>query len=166
MLAEQCRQRGFAPVVMALDCYPIERLPNETLAIFLVSTTGDGEPPSNMIRFWRFHASKGFARRFTSKASVCSVRFGDSSYVKFNAAARRLRVRLKQLSATEMVTIGLGDDQNDMVVEVMFDKWSRSLWDCLGSCILFLRNSSLGCASKMEIEELNYIGSKKEGRDG
>ena len=131
VLAEQCRQRGFAPVVMALDGYPIERMPNETLAIFLVSTTGDGEPPSNMIRFWRFMLRKDLPEDSLQKLGFAVFGFGDSSYVKFNAAARRLRVRLKQLSATEIVKIGLGDDQNDMGVEVMFDKWSRNLWECL-----------------------------------
>jgi sulfite reductase alpha subunit-like flavoprotein len=131
VLAEQCRQRGFAPSVMALDAYPIERLPNETLSVFLVSTTGDGEPPSNMIRFWRFMLRKDLPRDSLGKLRFAVFGFGDSSYVKFNAAARRLRVRLKQLSAIEVVSIGLGDDQSDMGVEMMFDKWRRDLWKCL-----------------------------------
>ena len=131
VLAEQCKQRGFAPAVMALDVYPIDRLPKETLAIFLISTTGDGEPPSNMMRFWRFMLRKDLPEDSLQNLQFAVFGFGDSSYAKFNAAARRLRVRLKQLSADEIAMIGLGDDQNDSGVEVMFDKWCRNLWNVL-----------------------------------
>jgi sulfite reductase alpha subunit-like flavoprotein len=56
--------------------------------IFVVSTTGDGKPPANMRQCWQYLLQ----RRLASNA-LASIRFsvfglGDSSYDKYNAAAR------------------------------------------------------------------------------
>jgi sulfite reductase alpha subunit-like flavoprotein len=76
----------------ALDEYRIEDLPTETTALFVLSTTGDGEEPDNMRNFWRF-----LLRKSLPAASLSALRYGifglgDSSYPKFNAVARRLEV--------------------------------------------------------------------------
>jgi len=79
-------------MTQALDDYPIMELPNESLVVFIVSTTGDGEEPDNMKQAWRFLLRKSLAAD-----SLCGLRYGlfglgDSSYPKFNAVARRLEV--------------------------------------------------------------------------
>jgi len=53
---------------------------------------------------------------------------GDSSYTKFNFAARRLNKRLIQLSATELIPIGLADDQHNLGLNAVFDPWIKKLW--------------------------------------
>ena len=47
-------RRCFDCQVYALDAYDWRRLPNERLVLFVVSTTGDGDPPDNMVAFWKF----------------------------------------------------------------------------------------------------------------
>ncbi|CAI5794570.1 NADPH-dependent diflavin oxidoreductase 1 [Podarcis lilfordi] len=37
-----------------LDAYPVAKLIEEPLAIFVCATTGQGDPPDNMKNFWRF----------------------------------------------------------------------------------------------------------------
>jgi sulfite reductase alpha subunit-like flavoprotein len=40
---------------------------------------------------------------------------GDSSYQKFNFAAKKLHKRLLQLGATALINPGLGDEQHELV---------------------------------------------------
>lgn len=48
------RRRGFDARAQALDQVPIATVFKASLAVFVVSTTGDGEVPANMLIFWRF----------------------------------------------------------------------------------------------------------------
>ena len=47
-------RRCFDCKVYALDAYDWKQLPKERLVLFVVSTTGDGDPPDNMVAFWKF----------------------------------------------------------------------------------------------------------------
>eukprot|EP00940_MAST-03C_sp_MAST-3C-sp2_P001375 g1375.t1 len=108
VFARQCRRGGFASCrVGAIDDYPIAKFPGESLIAFFISTTGDGEPPSNMSRFWKFMLRKDIPKNSLRALTFVVFGFGDSSYAKYNAAARMLRMRLKQLGATELFPIGL-----------------------------------------------------------
>lgn len=53
-VAGMARRRGFDAAAVALDSVPIPQVLESPLAVFVVSTTGDGEVPSNMSTFWRF----------------------------------------------------------------------------------------------------------------
>jgi sulfite reductase alpha subunit-like flavoprotein len=53
-LARQLVRRGYKPRVMELDEFPIMQLPQTSLVIFVVATTGDGEAPSTMRKAWKF----------------------------------------------------------------------------------------------------------------
>lgn len=53
---------------------------------------------------------------------------GDSSYVKFNFAAKRLNKRLMQLGGQTIVPLGLGDDQHDLGYDAATDPWIDDLW--------------------------------------
>lgn len=44
----------FRSTVQALDEYNVLELINETCAVFVCSTTGEGEEPDNMKSFWKF----------------------------------------------------------------------------------------------------------------
>jgi sulfite reductase alpha subunit-like flavoprotein len=58
--------------------------------IFLISTTGDGEPPDSLVKLWEELLNKSLPKElFTFKFSVFG--FGDSKYGDhFNAMARKL----------------------------------------------------------------------------
>jgi len=45
---------GFRGPVQAMDDYPIDQLIYEQLVVFVCSTTGQGEEPDNMKKFWKF----------------------------------------------------------------------------------------------------------------
>jgi len=125
-VARQAKRRGFRPVVVqALDDYDVTSLPTERRLVLVASTTGDGEEPDNMRATWRF-----LLRRSLGPASLARLRFavfglGDSSYPKFNAVARRLQTRLKQLGAAPFAAVGMGDDQSARGVLGDFDEWCQ-----------------------------------------
>jgi len=53
---------------------------------------------------------------------------GDSSYPKFNFAAKRLHRRLTQLGATPLAAPALGDDQHDHGPDAAVDPWLAQFW--------------------------------------
>lgn len=53
-VASMARRRAFDASAVSLDSSPIAQVFESSLAVFIVSTTGDGEVPSNMSTFWRF----------------------------------------------------------------------------------------------------------------
>jgi len=119
------------PRVMAFDEYNIFELPTEKLVVFIVATTGDGDPPTTMINAWRF-----LLRKDLPSMSLANLRFtvfglGDSSYDKFNAMAKKLTQRLLDLGAQLFHKIGLGDYQHDFEYEGEFDPWMKLMWSQL-----------------------------------
>lgn len=112
-----CRKGGFSTRTGPMNDYSIAGFPNERLVIFFVSTTGDGEAPENMRKFWSFMLRRDLPPDSLQLLSFAVFGFGDSSYAKYNAAARMLRTRLGHLGATELFPIGLADDRGDVGVD-------------------------------------------------
>ncbi|CAM9904438.1 unnamed protein product, partial [Discosporangium mesarthrocarpum] len=122
-----CR-RGFDARVCKLDGFRLENLPDTPLALFIVSTTGDGEVPSNMTKFWQFVLRRGLPADSLSRLTCAVFGLGDSGYSKFNAAGRKLHVRLRQLGAVELIPPGWGDDQSPRGMWGDLDSWLVALW--------------------------------------
>lgn len=78
----------------SIDEYDYLHLPDENIVLFLVSTTGDGDPPMSMLKFWKFLLIKDLAKDSLKRLKFSVFGLGDSSYAKFNYAARKLRTRL------------------------------------------------------------------------
>ena len=68
--------------------YDISGLVDENIVIFFVSTTGDGEVPSSMKSFWSYLLRKGLPVGCLKTLKHAVFGFGDSSYEKYNSAAR------------------------------------------------------------------------------
>ena len=113
--------------VKSCDEYNISELQLQQLIIFIISTTGDGEIPSNMKNFWRFLLQKKLTNDTLIQLQHAVFGLGDSSYDKYNAAARKLQMRLKQLGSTDILPIGLGDDQARYGYLTALDAWIESI---------------------------------------
>ena len=74
--------------VASLEDYDVLDLPSETVVLFIVSTTGDGDVPSAMKSFWKFLLQKQLASDSLKSLKFTVFGLGDSSYEKYNAAAR------------------------------------------------------------------------------
>jgi sulfite reductase alpha subunit-like flavoprotein len=66
----------------------VNLLPHTDVAVFIISTTGDGDVPANMKKFWSFILRRSLTAESLKGVCVAVFGLGDSSYEKFNAAAR------------------------------------------------------------------------------
>ena len=54
-LGREALRRGLKTQIMAFDDYTIFNLPTEKHpVVFIVATTGDGDPPTSMLNSWKF----------------------------------------------------------------------------------------------------------------
>ncbi|XP_072908245.1 NADPH-dependent diflavin oxidoreductase 1 [Hemitrygon akajei] len=122
-------RRHFVCRVLPLDSYPIADLIQEPLVVFVCSTTGQGEPPDNMKKFWRFIFRRNLPAASLSMVNSAVLGLGDSSYPKFNFIAKKLSKRLMQLGSNKLLPVGLGDDQHDLGPDAVIDPWLKEFWD-------------------------------------
>lgn len=113
----------------SLDDYDIQNLFSERLIVFVVATTGQGDPPANMKQFWRHLLRKNLHPNMLRNLRYGVLGLGDSSYSKFNFAAKKLNKRLLQLGGEELLPIGLADDQHNLGIDAVVDPWIRKLWE-------------------------------------
>ena len=116
---------------MAFDEYPIIQLPVTKRVVFIIATTGDGEPPQTMINAWKFLLRKDLPPNSLKQVNFCVFGLGDSSYALFNAMAKKLTQRMLDLGACLFQKVGLGDHQHDFGYEGEFDPWLSELWASL-----------------------------------
>ncbi|OJJ64928.1 hypothetical protein ASPSYDRAFT_54318 [Aspergillus sydowii CBS 593.65] len=102
----------FTTHVSELNHVKPEALKSYTIVIFSVSTTGQGDLPANAKTFWKSLLLKKLLPTFLSGVSFTWFGLGDSSYPKFNWAARKLYRRLLQLGADEIHSGGEADQQH------------------------------------------------------
>ncbi|QDZ25533.1 NADPH-dependent diflavin oxidoreductase [Chloropicon primus] len=115
----------------AMDEFDIATLPLCRLVFFVTSTTGQGDVPENMKRFWRNLLRKSLPLRTSLNGMKYGVfGLGDSSYPKYNVAARKLFKRLEDLGGKPLVELrdSLGDEQDaGGGYFVALDKWTDAL---------------------------------------
>lgn len=100
------KQYHFHGRVQCMDSYDVRDLIQESLVVFVCSTTGQGDEPDNMKSFWKFLLRKSLPSDSLRGMKFAVLGLGDSSYAKFNFVAKRLNKRLQQLGAEEIIPIG------------------------------------------------------------
>nr|CAG4712427.1 unnamed protein product [Naegleria fowleri] len=128
-IQREAKRRHLRVKLSALDDYPIENLVSEPLVIFVVSSTGQGDEPDNMKKFWTFMRRKSLSSDCLKNVKFTVFGLGDSSYSKFNFVAKKLHRRLLQLGASEFYNRGLADDQHPNGIDSTLVGWLKGLWD-------------------------------------
>lgn len=111
-----------------MDSYDKAQLIHEKVVVFVCSTTGQGDEPENMRQFWKFLLRKNLPLNSLKSLSIAVLGLGDSSYAKYNFAAKKLYRRLLQLGSRELLPLALGDDQHDHGPDATIDPWMKELW--------------------------------------
>ena len=156
-LAREASKRLIPVEVLCLDDI-LDFLLDIKLAIFVVSTTGQGEPPLNMRGYWRGIMSKTLSKSIFSHLNFTVFGLGDSTYQHFNVVARKLWVRMKQLGGRSFLDKGLGDDIHDFGYEAEYHPWCEQLWKALEAFYPVLAQVEVGsglAASLYRVECLN-----------
>ncbi|KAJ1798056.1 hypothetical protein LPJ59_002746 [Coemansia sp. RSA 2399] len=132
---EEAVKRGYKAEYHVLNDYKKFKFDELRTAVFVVSTTGDGDPPDNSARFWR--ALKKTARGETHKhLRYAILGLGDTNYSNFCNTAQRLDKQLGEIGATAFYKTGLADDATGL--EEVVEPWIEGLWPAiakeLGKC--------------------------------
>lgn len=101
---KSAKRKGISATVSALDDYEIQNLPSEKLAIFVVATTGQGDPPRNMRKFWRLILRKNLPSGLLANLKFAVLGLGDSSYQKFNFAAKKAQQKIVTVRRRGIIT--------------------------------------------------------------
>jgi NADPH-ferrihemoprotein reductase len=108
---------------------------NKPIAVFLVSTYGEGDPTDNARDFYKAI----FDETFMSSKTMTSLQFsvfglGNTQYEHYNASGRRLNKQLEVVGAKRFYQHGEGDD--DDLLEDDFAKWrDGGLWSSISNQI-------------------------------
>ncbi|CAG8570839.1 14662_t:CDS:10 [Cetraspora pellucida] len=130
-ISRQARRRHFKVRLHSMDDYERENLINESLVIFICSTTGQGDEPTNMRKFWKYLLRKNLPNNILNQMKFAVFGLGDSSYVRYNWPAKKLFKRLLQLGAQSMLPRGDGDDQHYLGIDGALDPWLKKLWEVI-----------------------------------
>ncbi|KAI1416710.1 riboflavin synthase domain-like protein [Hypoxylon sp. FL1857] len=117
----------FRTLVCEMNDVKLSTLLQYQLSIFVVSTTGQGEVPQNALKFWKSLLRKRLQPDCLQQVRFTTFGLGDSSYTKYNWAARKLHKRLEQLGATEFYPRGEADERHEDGIDGTFLPWSLSL---------------------------------------
>ncbi|KAF9426910.1 hypothetical protein BGZ94_005810 [Podila epigama] len=129
---EQAQERGFKSFHYVLNDHAKIDWATEECLVFVVSTTGDGDPPDNSTKFWR-HLRKLKGTGLT-KAKYAILGLGDTNYDNFCQTAKRLDTKLQELGATPFYPRGLADDATGL--EDIVDPWIKNLWPALAHQVI------------------------------
>jgi sulfite reductase (NADPH) hemoprotein beta-component len=136
-LGTRGRARGLKTIVMAMEDYPVEDLPNEENIVFVTSTAGQGEFPQNGRPFW--DAIKDSTELDLASVNYSVMSLGDSHYwprkedkIYYNKPGKDLDRVLTNFGAKRLADIGLGDDQDPDGYQTGYQEWEPKLWEALG----------------------------------
>ncbi|CAB4039447.1 methionine synthase reductase-like, partial [Paramuricea clavata] len=101
----------------------------EKCVVFVVSTTGDGDPPDTVTKFWRRLRKKTLGSTYLKGLHYALLGLGDTNYTNFCNCSKTLNSRLLGLGATHFYPPGFADDA--VGLEVVVEPWIDELWPAL-----------------------------------
>ncbi|RMZ92998.1 methionine synthase reductase, partial [Brachionus plicatilis] len=131
---------GFEPVLYDISQFSRKRLLNEITdpAVFVCSTTGDGEVPESALRCYnslkRLEAESN--QDFFKNFNYALLGLGDTNYTQFCNGAKLFNQKFQQLGAHCFYGPSWADDGTGLDVEV--EPFIEGLWDALDK---FFRNA-------------------------
>jgi len=99
-VAALIREQGWDATVTDLADYAVKNLKTAQIALFVVSTQGEGTPPSSAESFYEWLHSARAPKLPELQFAVCSL--GDSSYLKFCQTGIDFDARLEALGASRL----------------------------------------------------------------
>lgn len=133
-IGREALRRGYEPTVLSCEAFyrQLDGLPGWPVVIWVVSTTGQGEAPPMLRALWRALLRRSLPADLLRGQRVAVMGLGDSGYVQYNVAAKKLFRRLEALGAQSLVPeAGLGDARAAGGYEASYGPWMTSVWRAL-----------------------------------
>lgn len=113
-LTADLKTRGFPRTqITSMDDYDFDNLANEKRVYAVISTAGQGEFPSNSRNFWKALADSKLPADHLKNTEFAVFGLGDTSYAHFNQAAKQIDKTMEKLGAKRLVSLGLGNEQDE-----------------------------------------------------
>uniref|UniRef100_A0A671NKH8 Methionine synthase reductase n=1 Tax=Sinocyclocheilus anshuiensis TaxID=1608454 RepID=A0A671NKH8_9TELE len=129
-ICQQAAEHGFTADINCLSNQHKYNLDSEIQpVVFVVSTTGDGDPPDTAQKFVRKIKNKSLPHNHFSHLHYALLALGDTNYANFCNGGKTIDSRLQQLGAKHFYATGHADDGTGL--EVVVDPWIEGLWDAL-----------------------------------
>ncbi|XP_078147536.1 methionine synthase reductase isoform X2 [Centroberyx gerrardi] len=129
-IAEEAGEHGLVAELSCLnqnDKYNLEK--ENAPVVFVVSTTGDGEPPDNALPFVKRIKKKTLPADHYKHLCYALLALGDTNYANFCNCGKTIDRRLQELGAKQFYATGHADD--GVGLEVVVDPWLEGLWEAI-----------------------------------
>ncbi|KAI7860075.1 hypothetical protein BDC45DRAFT_564088 [Circinella umbellata] len=160
-IGKQCKKRfGVVPLVLDIEqCNMklLDQVPEDSLAIFVMATYGEGEPTDNAQEFWDLLENP----EYSEGDDLRNLRYfifglGNSSYTYYNWVCKTVDEKLTGSGATRIGELGMGDDEKSL--EDDFEAWQEEqLWPLFGDALQVdaaSQDSSAVADTKYKVVEL------------
>ncbi|XP_026093345.1 methionine synthase reductase-like [Carassius auratus] len=129
-ICQQAAEHGFTADISCLSNQHKYNVDREIRpVVFVVSTTGDGDPPDTAQKFVRKIKNKSLVHDHFSHLHYALLALGDTNYANFCNGGKTIDRHLQQLGAKHFYATGHADDGTGL--EVVVDPWIEGLWDAL-----------------------------------
>jgi methionine synthase reductase len=163
-LHEEAEKKSLNTSVHCVNEFEKDKFPfaEEQNIVFVVSTTGEGEPPDHALRYWRKLKKKTLPSDFLKHINytLLGVCLGDTNYTNFCNMGKMLDKRMRDLGATPFYDPGFADDGTGL--EIVVEPWIDGLWAAmkkLTEAVSLPKESS----SKEIVKESSFIPVPETG---
>jgi len=127
----EMKRRGMKAKCMAFNDISVADLVDQKKILAVVATAGQGEMPKSALKFWEEMETfvETAPKDFLAETQFAVFGMGDSSYVFFNEAAKKVDDAFERLGATRIMQLGLGDDQHPARYDTELEEWTPDFYD-------------------------------------
>ncbi|CAK6971237.1 methionine synthase reductase [Scomber scombrus] len=142
-ITEEAEEHGLVAELSCLnqnEKYNLER--ENAPVVFIVSTTGDGEPPDNTLQFVKHIKKKTLSTDHYKHLCYALLALGDTNYANFCNCGKTIERRLQELGAKQFYATGYADD--GVGLEVVLDPWIEGLWKAIKGALSKMASDRTG----------------------
>lgn len=107
------------------DAETISCIPASKIAVFIMSTFGEGDPSDNAGDFWRYLNAKSIEEKLTN-LNYAAIGLGNTNYQHYNRVIDVVTSTIDRLGATAILPTARVDDAEG-TTEAQFIEWRESL---------------------------------------